>query len=110
MLDFFELGTQRLLVVTPQVTSIQTAYSFLKGAVLRTLRHPREKTSELELLAADRQEGENEKVSRLLARLREENPAFGEGVSGSWRASARRSSATRSTSATRPASSTPSRA
>jgi flagellar biosynthesis protein FlhG len=48
VLDFFELGTQRLLVVTPQVTSIQTAYSFLKGAVLRTLRHHAEKTSELE--------------------------------------------------------------
>jgi flagellar biosynthesis protein FlhG len=80
VLDFFELGTQRLLVVTPQVTSIQTAYSFLKGAVLRTLRHHAEKTSELELLEPAIASKENEKVSRLLARLREENPAFGEGV------------------------------
>jgi flagellar biosynthesis protein FlhG len=81
VLDFFELGTQRLLVVTPQVTSIQTAYSFLKGAVLRTLRHHAEKTSELELLEPAIASKENEKVSRLLARLGEENPAFGEGVS-----------------------------
>ncbi len=80
VLDFFELGSQRLLVVTPQVTSIQTAYSFLKGAVLRTLRHAAEKTSELELLEPAIASKENEKVSRLLARLREENPEFGESV------------------------------
>jgi flagellar biosynthesis protein FlhG len=80
VLDFFELGSQRLLVVTPQVTSIQTAYSFLKGAVLRTLRHHAEKTSELELLEPAIASKENEKVSRLLARLREDNPAFGEAV------------------------------
>ena len=67
-------------MVTPQVTSIQTAYSFLKGAVLRTLRHHAEKTSELELLEPAIASKENEKVSRLLARLREENPAFGEAV------------------------------
>jgi hypothetical protein len=69
-----------LLVVTPQVTSIQTAYSFLKGAVLRTLRHAAEKTSELELLEPAIASKENEKVSRLLTRLREENPEFGESV------------------------------
>ncbi len=80
VLDFFELGSQRLLVVTPQVTSIQTAYSFLKGAVLRTLRHHAEKTDELELLEPAITSKENEKVSRLLARLREDNPAFGEAV------------------------------
>jgi len=80
VLDFFELGTQRLLVVTPQVTSIQTAYSFLKGAVLRTLRHHAEKKGELELLEPAIASKENEKVSRLLARLREENPDFGEAV------------------------------
>ena len=76
VLDFFELGSQRLLVVTPQVTSIQTAYSFLKGAVLRTLRHHAEKSSELALLEPALASKENEKVSRL----REENPAFGEAV------------------------------
>ena len=80
VLDFFELGSQRLLVVTPQVTSIQTAYSFLKGAVLRTLRHHAEKVSELDLLDPALTSKENEKVSRLLARMREENPAFGEAV------------------------------
>jgi flagellar biosynthesis protein FlhG len=80
VLDFFEIGAQRLLVVTPQVTSIQTTYSFLKGAVLRTLRHHAEKTSEIELLEPAIASKENEKVSRLLARLREENPAFADAV------------------------------
>ena len=80
VLDFFELGSQRLLVVTPQVTSIQTAYSFLKGAVLRTLRHHAEKTDEIELLEPAIASRENEKVSTLLGRLREQHPAFGEAV------------------------------
>ena len=80
VLDFFELGSQRLLVVTPQVTSIQTAYSFLKGAVLRTLRHHAEKTSEIELLEPAIASRENEKVSNLLARLREQHPDFGEAI------------------------------
>lgn len=80
VLDFFELGSQRLLVVTPQVTSIQTAYSFLKGAVLRTLRHSAEKTSEIELLEPAIASRENEKVSQMLLRLREQHPAFGEAI------------------------------
>jgi flagellar biosynthesis protein FlhG len=80
VLDFFELGSQRLLVVTPQVTSIQTAYSFLKGAVLRTLRHHAEKTDEIELLEPAITSRENEKVSTLLRRLRDQHPAFGEAI------------------------------
>jgi flagellar biosynthesis protein FlhG len=80
VLDFFELGSQRLLVVTPQVTSIQTAYSFLKGAVLRTLRHHAEKTDEIELLEPAITSRENEKVATLLGRLREQHPTFGEAI------------------------------
>ena len=74
VLDFFEQGAQRLMVVTPQVTSIQTAYSFLKGAVMRTLQHAAEKAAELELLAPASKSGENEKVSQILARVREQSP------------------------------------
>ncbi|MCP4446234.1 MAG: MinD/ParA family protein [Myxococcales bacterium] len=36
-LDFFALADTRLVVVTPQITSIQNAYGFLKGAVHRIL-------------------------------------------------------------------------
>ncbi len=80
VLDFFEQGAQRLLVVTPQVTSIQTAYSFLKGAVMRTLQHHAEKSSELELLAPAAKSGENEKVSQILARVRDQSPALAESI------------------------------
>ena len=80
VLDFFELGAQRLLVVTPQVTSIQTAYSFLKGAVLRTLQHHAEKASELELLAPAAKSGENEKVSKILERVRASSPTLAEAI------------------------------
>jgi flagellar biosynthesis protein FlhG len=80
VLDFFEQGAQRLLVVTPQVTSIQTAYSFLKGAVMRTLQHHAERAAELELLAPAAKSGENEKVSQILARVREQSPVLAEGI------------------------------
>lgn len=80
VLDFYEQGAQRLLVVTPQVTSIQTAYSFLKGAVMRTLQHHAEKAAELELLAPAARSGENEKVSQILARVREQSPALAESI------------------------------
>lgn len=80
VLDFFEQGAQRLLVVTPQVTSIQTAYSFLKGAVMRTLQHHAEKSAELELLAPAAKSGENEKVSQILARVRDQSPALAEAI------------------------------
>jgi flagellar biosynthesis protein FlhG len=80
VLDFFEQGAQRLMVVTPQVTSIQTAYSFLKGAVMRTLQHAAEKAAELELLAPAAKSGENEKVSQILARVREQAPPLAEAI------------------------------
>ena len=80
VLDFFELGAQRLMVVTPQVTSIQTAYSFLKGAVLRTLQHHAEKAAELDLLNPAAKSGENEKVRQILARVREKSPALADSI------------------------------
>lgn len=82
VLDFFEIGSQRLLVITPQVTSIQTAYSFLKGAVMRNLQHLCEKASELALLAPAAKSGENEKVSQILARVRDQNPELGAAIDG----------------------------
>lgn len=80
VLDFFEIGGQRLLVITPQVTSIQTAYSFLKGAVMRSLHHLAEKASELELLAPATKSGENEKVSQILSRIREQDATLGAAI------------------------------
>lgn len=79
-LDFFELGTQRIVVVTPQVTSIHDAYAFLKGAVLRTLRHQADKTAQVDLLKAAEATTEGDKVTDLLARIRTRDRAFGDKV------------------------------
>lgn len=57
-LDFFALADTRAVIVTPQITSIQNAYGFLKGAVHRIL-----------IQAAGSQE-RKDKVSAALARAR----------------------------------------
>lgn len=79
-LDFFELGAQRLVVTTPQVTAIHDAYSFLKGAVLRTLHHHMKSKSERAMLKDAETSDEGEKVVDILARLRESEPDFHERV------------------------------
>ncbi len=79
-LDFFELGAQRLVVTTPQVTSIHDAYSFLKGTVLRTLHHHSKGKKETELLKGANQSDESEKVVDILAGIRKTNPDFADRV------------------------------
>lgn len=75
-LDFFELGAQRLVVTTPQVTAIHDAYSFLKGAVVRTLQHHAQNDRERKLLQDVEGSAEGEKVIDLLARIRNTHPAY----------------------------------
>lgn len=80
VLDFFELGAQRLVVTTPQVTAIHDAYSFLKSAVLRTLQHTAERNHETAALEPATSSGEAEKVVDLLARIRLKDPVFADRV------------------------------
>lgn len=80
-LDFFELGAQRLVVTTPQVTAIHDAYSFLKGAVVRTLQHHAQTDRERKLLHEVEGSAEGEKVVDLLARIRGEHPRYAERIS-----------------------------
>jgi len=79
-LDFFELGAQRLIVTTPQVTSIHDAYSFMKGVVLRTLHHHSKGREEASFLDAADKTAEGEKVIDVLAKLRKTHPEFAERV------------------------------
>jgi flagellar biosynthesis protein FlhG len=79
-LDFFELGQQRIIVATPQVTSMHDAYAFLKGAVLRTLRHHSARSPQADLLEPALASKEGEKVKDLLLRIREHDDAFGDKV------------------------------
>lgn len=80
-LDFFELGAQRLVVTTPQVTAIHDAYSFLKGAVIRTLQHHAQNDRERKLLQEVEGSAEGEKVIDLLARIRSDHPAYADRIS-----------------------------
>lgn len=74
-LDLLALGAHRIVVATPQVTAIHDAYAFLKGAVLRCLRREAEKASLLSTLDAGAPGRDGERVSDLLARIREQDVA-----------------------------------
>jgi flagellar biosynthesis protein FlhG len=80
MLDFFGLGSRKLLVTTPQVTAIHDAYSFLKGAVLRILHHNADKAIEFALLEPAEASSRGEKVVEILARLRDVRPELADKV------------------------------
>ena len=80
MLDFFGLGSCKLLVTTPQVTAIHDAYSFLKGAVLRVLHHNADKAIEAALLEPAEASSRGEKVVEILARLRDTRPELADKV------------------------------
>ena len=56
------------------------AYAFLKGAVLRTLRHHSSRSPQAELLEPALASKEGEKVKDLLLRIREHDDAFGDKV------------------------------
>ena len=75
-LDFFELGGQKVVVATPQITSIHDAYAFLKSAVLRSVSRQAEKSARQALVDAVNAADESEKVVDILAFLEPEFPDF----------------------------------
>jgi flagellar biosynthesis protein FlhG len=80
MLDFFDLGTRKLIVTTPQVTAIHDAYSFLKSAVLRFLHGNADKAIETALLEPATLSEGSEKVVEILAQLRRTRPDLADKV------------------------------
>jgi flagellar biosynthesis protein FlhG len=81
-LDFFDLGSRKLVVTTPQVTALHDAYAFLKSAVLRLLRHIVEDAMEAALLEPATMSTSTEKVVQILARLRDVRPELADKVFG----------------------------
>jgi flagellar biosynthesis protein FlhG len=79
-LDFFDLGSRKLIVTTPQVTALHDAYAFLKSAVLRLIRHSVEEAIDAALLEPATLSTSSEKVVQILARLRETRPALADKV------------------------------
>jgi flagellar biosynthesis protein FlhG len=79
-LDFFLMGSQKIVVTSPQVTAVHDAYSFLKGAVLRQLRHMADREIEAALLEPALLSAEGARVSTMLEQLREQRPEFADKV------------------------------
>lgn len=80
-LDFFNLGAQKVLVTTPQITALHDAYSFLKGAVLRAVRQVADKEIDEALLEPALRSAEAARVSDMLQRLTEQRPELAARVS-----------------------------
>jgi flagellar biosynthesis protein FlhG len=73
-LDLFDVGDVRLVVATPQLTSLQNAYAFTKGAVYRGLRAAAHDDAERELLSGSSDHTETERVGHSIARVEQRDP------------------------------------
>lgn len=79
-LDFFDLGSRKLIVTTPEVTAVHDAYAFLKSAVLRLLHENVESAIEAALLEPATMSNSAENVASMLARLRDIRPELAQRV------------------------------
>ncbi|MDH5490385.1 MAG: P-loop NTPase [Myxococcales bacterium] len=75
VVDFFDMADQRLLVVTPQLVSMQNAYAFLKSAVYRSLGRVAIHAREREAFGAAVHGGDKERMAQVLERLLEDDEA-----------------------------------
>jgi flagellar biosynthesis protein FlhG len=76
-LDFFALGEVRLMVATPEITSLQNAYCFAKTAVMRVLARSAKREGGGEALwneLVDR--SETSRLGQWLGRVRERDAAL----------------------------------
>ena len=78
-LDLFDLGDVRLVVATPQLTSVQNAYAFIKGAVHRSLRAAAQTDEERELIASASDRTETERGGHSIARVEQQHPQLAGG-------------------------------
>ncbi|MBX7098355.1 MAG: P-loop NTPase [Myxococcaceae bacterium] len=65
-LDLFDLADLKLVVLTPQLTSIQNAYAFVKGAVYRTVQAVLKQHGFEEVLASKAELAETARLEVLL--------------------------------------------
>lgn len=77
VLDLFDAADLRLVVMTPQLTSAQNAYAFMKSAVFRELRRLAAATGQQALVdEADEGAEPTGSAAQLLARLASSSPAL----------------------------------
>ncbi|MCA9674406.1 MAG: P-loop NTPase, partial [Myxococcales bacterium] len=76
-LDFVDLADLRVVVMTPQMTSLQNAYSFLKAAVHRSVQLAADTGEEREVLAtAVAQVKDTQRMGTLMAALAARSPVL----------------------------------
>lgn len=80
VVDLYGVADERLVVVTPQLTSMQNAYAFLKSAVYRSLRGVCKSPVESETLKVALGGGETERIKDTLRALVETDPALAAAV------------------------------
>ncbi len=80
-LDLFDAADLRVVVMSPQLTSAQNAYAFLKGAVFRELRRAAAATGQ-QALVDEAVEGAEPtgSTAALLARLAAQDPALAQAL------------------------------
>lgn len=78
--DFYDMADLRLVVVAPQLTSMQNAYAFLKSALFRSLRKSAMCHRERELLEGATLGSETERVDEVIARVRKSDAVFADAL------------------------------
>lgn len=76
VVDFYDMADLRFVVVTPQLTSMQNAYAFLKSAVYRAMRKAAVCHREQELIDNATEGGETERLQDIIARVAQEDESF----------------------------------
>ncbi len=76
VLDFFDMADCRVLVVTPQLTSVHNAYAFLKSALYRSIRQTAVTNEERSLFERLAHGPETERVQHLIAALERDAPDY----------------------------------
>lgn len=76
VLDLYTLADQRVAVILPQLTSFQNAYSFLKGAVHRTIFSCADTPTRRQIYTDLDPSRETERVSTVLQQLEERDPIY----------------------------------
>ena len=76
VLDMYILADQRIVVVLPQLTSFQNAYSFLKGAVHRTILGCADNPARRQIYAELDPSRETERITNVLRQLESRDPIY----------------------------------
>lgn len=79
-LDLYDVADLKVVVMTPQLPSLQNAYAFLKGAVYRSFRASADTEERLQILEGAARGAETEKLPSVIARVAGQDRAFADAL------------------------------